>query len=242
MKPNFRNFAFSFGSVLLLAAAGNAPADAANASDTERQVEGLWFYTGLATSDGVERPLTGVFLFKDGVFVQQAIFDAEPFEQQGAMAHSGPYQAHAGYVHLVAQQTLSTAPGTEAIYSSRGVTEHDVTVSREGPALTLVFDMGKGTVQRFEHVGPGEGEVHALKDGMLALVDGHVVLVQGDADGSVSGYGTYTRDGAELNVDAIRWTDASNSAVTNLRDQSLKLRIDGGKLTLPDGRAFEILE
>lgn len=242
MKPNFRNFAFSLGSVLMLAAAGNALAGAASASDTEGQVEGLWFYTGLATSDGVERPLTGVFLFKDGVFVQQAVFDAEPFEQQGAMAHSGPYQANAGYVHLVAQQTLSTAPGTEKIYSSRGVTEHDVTVSREGSALTLVFDMGKGTVQRFEHVGPGEGEVHALKDGMLALVDGHLVLVQGDANGSVSGYGTYTRDGEELTVKVIRWTDASDTRVTNLRDQSLKLRIDGGQLTLPDGRSFEIVQ
>jgi hypothetical protein len=68
---------------------------AVQADTLASQVDGLWSYTGLATSTGTEMPLTGIFLFKDGVFLQQSIFDSEPFSAAGAMAHAGPYSADA---------------------------------------------------------------------------------------------------------------------------------------------------
>ncbi len=54
----------------------------------EQQVEGLWLYTGLITSSGEDLPLNGIFLFRNGVFVQYAQSKGEPAQVQGAMAHA----------------------------------------------------------------------------------------------------------------------------------------------------------
>lgn len=214
-------------------------ADAAKA--LERQVDGLWRYTGLTSSDGEDMPLTGIFLFKDGFFVQQAIFDGTPFEQQRAMAHAGPVQPKADHVHLVAEQTISTSPGEAPYLSFRADTQHDVTVDRSGDRLELVFSMGKGTVQDFERIGPGEGEVYHFADGALALVDGYFILVEGDEGGVVTGYGTYRRDGEDLDIHVIRWAEASPSGATNRKDTMLQATFDGRALVLDDGRRFEVV-
>ncbi|MEJ8566155.1 hypothetical protein [Elongatibacter sediminis] len=219
---------------------GSAVAGDATAAETEKQVTGLWLYTGLTTSGGNEMPLTGVFLFKDDTFIQHAVFNGEPLEAQGSMAHAGPYQAHAGYVHLVAEQTISTSGGENPSLSFQANTEHDVTVDRDGESLSLVFSMGTGTVQDFEWVGPGEGELYQLEDGAFALVDGHFVLVEGDADAIVSGYGTYDRDGENLSLNVILWTDASSEGATNVADVTIEATFDGTTLTLADGRSFKV--
>ncbi|MEO0998357.1 MAG: hypothetical protein AAFX58_12650, partial [Pseudomonadota bacterium] len=159
------------------------------------QVDGLWMYTGLTTSDGTDLPLTGVFLFKDGHFVQQAVFDSGPFEAAGSMAHAGPAtpEPATGSVHLVAEQTISIAPEETPALSYRRDTEHDVTVSRSGDALTLIFGMGTGTVQEFRYVGPGAGELYRLQNGALAFVDGYFVLVDGSEESVTTGYGTFEK-------------------------------------------------
>ncbi|HLF30921.1 MAG TPA: hypothetical protein VI566_07825 [Xanthomonadales bacterium] len=206
----------------------------------EQQVNGLWLYTGLTSSDGVEMPLTGVFLFKDGVFVQQAVFDGQPFEEQGAMAHAGPYQPAAEWVHLVAEQTISTDPGQQPPLSFRSNTEHDVTVGRSGNDLTLIFSKGTGTVQRFERAGPGDGELYALQNGALAFVDGYFILVQGDESGAVTGYGTFEKAGDSLTLNVIRWAEADNSSAANFRDTVMQASFDGKSFTLEDGRSFPV--
>lgn len=231
MKALARKFLFS---ALLCIACSTA------AADIEKQVSGLWYYTGLTTDSG-EHPLTGVFLFKDGIFMQQAIFDGENFYTSRSMAHAGPFQAFDTHVHLVAEQTMSTTPDREAKLSFTANTEHDVTVARDGDKMRLQFNMGTGITQDFKYVGPGEGELYKLDDGALAFVDDHFVLVQGNADGIVTGYGTYKKhrhDRVVLKV--IRWTEGSAGKVTNLRDVSLEARFDGKKLTLPHGHVFEI--
>ena len=210
----------------------------ATAASIEEQVDGLWYYTGLSTTDGKEMPLTGVFLFKDGVFIQQAIFNGEPFEAQGSMAHAGPYRPDAASVHLVAEQTISTEPTGEQSLSSAGMTEHDVTVARTGDDLKLVFNMGKGTVQEFSYVGPGKGDLYRLKDGAMAFVDGHFLLVAGDASGLASGYGTYEKKGDAVTLKVIRWTDVVGSKVANFRDTTWNAKFDGKTFSLPDGRSF----
>ena len=234
-----------FLNLLLLGAIAGGIAVAACGDNTaaaiEKQVDGLWMYTGLTSGDGQDMPLTGIFLFKDGTFVQQAVFDGTPFEEQGAMAHAGPYEAKADHVYLLAEQTISTAPGEDRTLSFRADTEHQVTVDREGDNLTLVFSMGTGTVQEFQRVGPGEGELYDLADGALAFVDGHFVLVEGDEQGVVTGYGTYDREGTDYQLNVIRWTEVDASGVTNLKDTTLKATFDGDVLALADGRSFEVV-
>jgi hypothetical protein len=211
------------------------------AKTLEQQVDGLWLYTGLTTSEGQDMPLTGIFLFKDDLFVQQAVFDGTPFGEQRAMAHAGPVQPKADHVHLVAKQTISTSPGQEPYLTFRANTQHDVTVDRSGNQLRLVFSMGTGTVQEFERAGPGEGEVYHLADGALALVDGYFILVEGDEGGVATGYGTYQRNGNDLDIQVIRWAEADASGATNLKDTTLQATFDGDALVLADGRRFEVV-
>lgn len=217
----------------------NLAADPAS-KETEKQVEGLWYYTNLITSDGTEMPLTGVFLFKDDVFMQQSIFNGSPFEEQGSMAHAGPYIPEDGWVHLIAEQTISTSRQPDSPFSFRANTEHDVTVTRDGDDLTLIFGKGTSTVQTMEYVGPGEGELYSLQDGTFALVDGHFVLVQGNADGVVTGYGTFEKDGESLALNVIRWAEGDSAGATNKKDVVVNATFDGKRLTLEDGRSFDV--
>ena len=183
-------------------------------------------------------PLTGVSLFKDGVFVQHAVFNGEPIEDQGAMAHAGPYSVTADSIHLVAEQTFSTAPLEDSPLTSQGLTEHDVTVSRSGKNLTLVFSMGTGTVQNLERVGPGVGEVYSLPNGVLAFVDGYFILVEGNESGVVACYGTFETAGDSMTLNVIRWTESNQSTASNLGDTSIQATFDGRSFTLEDGRSF----
>jgi hypothetical protein len=203
-------------------------------------VDGLWSYTGLTTSEGTEMPLTGIFLFKDGVFVQQSIFDGTPFEEQGSMAHAGPYTPQAGWVHLTGEQTISTSPRQSPPLSFRHNTEHDITVSRDGDKLTIIFGKGTSTVQTMERIGSGEGELYSLENGSLAFVDGHFILVDGDESGVVTGYGTFEQDGNAMTLKIIRWAEADGSSASNLRDQVIQATFDGRTFTLEDGRSFQV--
>lgn len=223
--------------------ATTATAGMSESPSIAEQIDGLWMYTGLTTSDGTDLPLTGVFLFKDGVFLQQAVFDSEPFDSAGAMAHAGPVtpEPETGSVHLVAEQTIGIAPGEEPALSFRASTEHDVTVSREGDALTLVFSMGTGTVQEFRYVGPGEGQLYALENGALAFVDGHFILVAGDANGATTGYGTFEEADDALALNVIRWAETDAAGTRNLKDTVMSASFEGGVLELGDGRRFPTL-
>ena len=224
-------------------AATTATAGMTESWSIAEQIDGLWMYTGLTTSDGNDLPLTGVFLFKDGVFLQQAVFDGAPFDTAGAMAHAGPVtpEPETGSVHLVAEQTIGISPGESPALSFRASTEHDVTVSREGDALTLVFSMGTGTVQEFRYAGPGEGQVYALENGALAFVDGHFILVAGDESGATTGYGTFEEGDGALSLNVIRWAETDGVETRNLKDTVMSASFDDGVLELGDGRRFPTL-
>lgn len=213
----------------------------AEASSPGEAVEGLWKYTNLTRSDGGDMPLTGIFLFKDGVFLQQSIFDGEPFDEQSAMAHAGPYSSDPDAVHLVAEQTISINPEAESPLSFRANTEHELSIDRKGDELTVVF--GSGTIQELERIGPGQGEVYSLEDGALAFVDGFFILVQGNESESVSGYGTFKKHHDDiLKLKVIRWAEGDNTDASNQRDVTLWATFDGQKLTLADGRTFQVVE
>jgi hypothetical protein len=240
MKKYHLPLNFLLTTIAVLISAGVAVGGPTTADSLEQQVEGLWLYTGLTSSSGDEMPLKGIFLFKDGVFIQHAVFDGEPTEEQGAMAHAGPYSANNGYIHLVAEQTISTAPLENPPLSSQGLTEHDVTVSRTGDELTLVFSKGTGTVQNFARVGPGNGEIYSLPNGALAFVDGYFVLVDGDGSGAVAGYGTFEKSGESMSLNVIRWTESDQSSASNIGDKSMQATFDGQTLTLENGRSLVV--
>ena len=231
---------FFLSAIAFLACGALSASEPTDSASLEQQVEGLWIYTGLTSSSGNEMPLTGIFLFKDGVFVQYAVFNGEPTEDQGAMAHAGPYSSGAEFVHLIAEQTISTAPKEHPPLTSQGLTEHDVSVSRSGDDLILIFGKGTGTVQNFERVGPGKGNIYSLPNGALAFVDGYFVLVDGDESGVVAAYGTFEQAGESLTLNVIRWTESDQSVASNLSDASMLATFDGQSLTLENGRSFSI--
>ena len=156
------------------------------------------------------------------------------------MAHAGSYSIGPQFVTLMANQTISTAPGKNPPLTSRGETEHHIAVSRSGKDLTLVFSKGTGTVQLFEQAGSGAGEVFKLDAGMLALVDDYFILVHENENGVNTGYGKYEKQGDSINLDIKRWTNADQSAASNAYDTSIKATFDGQSLSLEDGQSFQI--
>lgn len=221
-------------------AAINAIAAPTDKADAVKAAQGLWAYTTLQPGGkGKDMPLTGVILFKDGIFAQQSIFDGEPFQAQGAMAHAGPYGAGPDGVHMVAEQTISIAPEKSQPLNFRHDTQHDISIDRSGDAMTIVFNTG--TVQKFKRLGPANGKIHRLDKGVLALVDGYFVLVEGDEQGVVTGYGTYKSSGTAYDLNVQRWSESTTTKAVNKRDFAQKATFDGKALTLADGRSFRVV-
>lgn len=234
----------------LLAGLLQPPARAADAEDGKagadegvmQAVEGLWAYTGLVTRDGQSLPLTGVILFKDGTFLQQSIFNGEPFEAQGAMAHVGPYWPGGAGLRMTSDPTLSLDPGSETPLTSVGVLEHDISVRRDGDSLAIQFGGGTSTLQTFRRLGDAaDATIYPLADGALALANGHFILVSGHAGSAVTGYGTYRRDGETLSLDIIRWSESDGDDVRNYRDLTVTAVFDGETLTLPGGKRLTVV-
>lgn len=229
---------FSLG-CLALAALGFLEVAAAD-TDPVKAAEGLWAYTLLqAGGSGEAMPLTGIILFKDGLFAQQSIYDGQPFDTQGAMAHAGPFGAGPKGVHMTAQQTISVSPGKQPPLKFRKDTQHDISIDRSGDALTIVF--GSGTVQKFKRLGPAAGDMYKLENGVLALVDGYFVLVSGDARAVVTGYGKYKHKGTAYDLDVIRWSESTADKAVNRRDMTLQATFDGKAFVLADGRKFAVV-
>ena len=230
---------FSLLSLLLMAVMA---ARAAAPDDAVRSAEGLWEYTGLITRDGQSLPLTGIFLISKGTLVQQSIFNGEPFEEMGSMAHVGPYWGGGAGLRLTSLQTLSMDPTADAPLSSAGTMEHDLSVTREGNELTLIFGGGTSTVQTFERLGDAaDTDLYSFADGALAFTGDHFVLVLGDPQSAVTGYGSYKRNGEVLTLYATRWAASDGERVINLQDATITARFSGEALTLPGGRRFLVI-
>ena len=200
--------------------------------------EGLWAYTGLTPLGQEEFSLTGMFVFKDGKFIQQSINDGEPFETQGAMAHAGTYRTSPDGIEMVADQTISVAPKNTPPFSERGRTAHELLVTRSGDKLILTF--GSGTVQTFKRLGDGVGEIYSLDAGMLAFVDGRFLLVAAQDGGVVTGCGSFERRGEFYTLEVSRWAEAKGSKVSYRRDETIKVTFDGKQLKLSDGASFQV--
>jgi hypothetical protein len=220
-----------------------SPVTSANETTAKEVVPGLWEYTGLITSSGVDMPLTGIFLFADGTFVQQAIFDGEPFSEQGSMAHSGPYTGSDAGIALIAKQTLSIDPSSDEPLTSMGITTHDLTVERDGNEMTLVFGAGTGTIQTLTLVSDAESvAMYTLENGTLAFTGTHFLLVNGDESSALSGYGTYVQAGDDYSLMVTRWSESDGDRAENLKDTEMSFTFDGSQLTLDDGRQIAVID
>ena len=225
----------ALGVLLMLSAALPARAD-----DAISDSEGLWEYTGLVTGDGRSLPLTGIFLIKDGMFLQQSIFNDEPFTEAGSMAHAGPFWADDAGVGLTSEQTLSLDPGADPVLRSAGVMQHTIDVTREDDTLTIVF--GSGTEQTLSRLGDAaDTRLYKLEDGALAFANGYFILVAGDEERVVSGYGRYREKGPKLRFEVIRWAESDGASVTNKRDIAMTAELNAEALRLEDGREFPII-
>lgn len=243
-----RTVLFLLCAAALASACGDTTAGDATAGDTTagkitgeaaiNAVEGLWAYDTLSSPGEAPRELTGFIFFRDGLFSQQSIFGGEPFEAQMAMAHAGTSGPTPDGVHLVAEQTVAIVPERDAPLSFRRNTEHELTVTRSGDEMTLVF--GSGTVQTFDRLGDGEGEVHPLEHGLLALVDGYLLLVNATADGVTSGYGMFEKQGEVYDVSIVRWAETDGSEVIYQQGGQIQVTFDGDRVTLPDGQSFVV--
>lgn len=220
--------------------AADKPAERLTGEAAADAVEGLWAYETLSSPGEEARELTGFIFFRDGHFSQQSIFDGEPFEAQMAMAHAGTSEPTPDGVHLVAEQTVAILPGQDEPLSFRQDTQHDLAVTRSGDEMTLVFSNGTGTVQTFDRLGEGEGEVHPLAHGLLAFVDGYLLLVNATADGVTSGYGTFEKQGDVYDVSIVRWAETDGTGVSYRRDGRIQVTFDGERVTLPDGQSFAV--
>ncbi|MFK7831618.1 MAG: hypothetical protein AB8B57_17735 [Congregibacter sp.] len=211
--------------------------------DAVRIAEGLWKYTGLVTKDGQSLPLTGIFLIKNGVFMQQSIFNGQPFASQGSMAHAGPYWAGGAGLRLRSNQTLSLDPMHESPLTSAGALEHDLEVTRDGDEMSLVFGGGTSTLQTFRHLGDAnDTQIVAFRDGGLAFADDHFILVIGNDDTAITGYGVYSQEGNRLTLNAERWAASDGESVINLKDAVVSAMFDGEALTLPGGQRFAVID
>lgn len=214
----------------------------AEAPTASREVEGYWHHDRLITSKGVELPIEGVFLMHDGEFIEQAVMGAPLDTPAGkgaeAMAHAGPYEVTAKGVKLTAEQTIAISESGPEPLSFRPNTLHDLTVENTGDNLKLTF--GSGTVQTFSRIPAPDIAVTRFANGRLALTGNRFVLVAGDENAVVSGYGTFKRSGDTLSLMATRWAESTREKANVLSDVTVEATLSATALTLSDGRTFSI--
>jgi hypothetical protein len=210
------------------------------ATPSASPVEGLWAYTELQPKGQKAFALTGMFVFHDGLFVQQTINDGEPFSGQTGQGHCGTYRTKGPLVEMTAEIAIGVSPNRPTPLSLRRNTEHQITPVLEGNDLTLTF--GSGTIQKFRRAGPAKGTIYRLEGGMLALVDGHFLLVVASGGQNVvAGSGTFEQRATTLNLQARRWFSVLSDKATNMRDTTIKATFDEKTLTLGDGSVFKVL-
>jgi hypothetical protein len=193
-------------------------------------VSGLWSYETLTTAQGPTSRVSGYFLFKDGYFVQEALNDGEPFDQQFVQAHAGTYTFGAS-IQLVTEVQLAVTPTRAPSVSSSPGRAHQIIPTLKGDHLTLTF--GSGTVQTLRRVGPGAGEVVLLERGALALVDGRFLLVFENGGRQIAGAGRAERRGSELGLVADRWMIARDGKARYQRHVEIDAVLEGGELRVP---------
>jgi hypothetical protein len=213
-------------------------ASSQTARDAAAAVAGLWSYETLTPAKGSPSRLNGYFLFKDGYFLQEALNEGEPFDQQLVQAHAGTFTTAGSTVTLQTEVQLGVRPTrTPAVSSTPGRT-HQITPTLSGDALTLTF--GSGTVQTFRRAGRGNGDLIRLERGAIALVDGRFIVVAEDAGRQVVGAGRAERRGDTLTLVADRWMTARDGRAKYERQVWIDGTLTGRELRLGAEAPFRV--
>lgn len=202
------------------------------------EVTGFWRHDELVSSGGENIPLAGVFLFQDGIFIQQAVMDTPTAKNSEAMAHTGPYTITDQGVKLTAAPTIAISATDDNPLSYRASTEHDLAAENTGDHLTLTF--GSGTVQTFTRIPMADNAtVYTFGNGRLALSGDRFILVAGDESGVVTGYGTYARDGGKIVFTADRWAESTAKKANIAVDATVEGTFDDSTLKIGE-RTFTV--
>jgi uncharacterized protein (DUF885 family) len=209
----------------------------ATQADEALGAAGLWRYVSLGRPTGDETKLDGLFVFKDGRFVQQSLNLGEPFTSQLAQAHAGTFTTENGKIRLLAEVGLIVNPAAASPLASSPNRPHELAVARQSDRLVLTF--GSGTVQKFQRIGPASGRIVPLSKGALALVDGHFILVFEEGARALAGSGKYTQQGTTLQLTPERWLSAKGSQVRYARAR-VDATLDATTLTIPGEGAIQV--
>jgi hypothetical protein len=203
-------------------------------------VEGLWSYETLQIGESPPVPLTGLFLFQNGRFLQQTINEGGIFVEQLGMGHSGTYEWRQGIIRLLAKVGLMIEPTKTPILESRSNSLHHITPDLSGDRLTLSFDMG--VIQKLTRVTKGDQfeKIIDLDEGGLGLVGDRFILVAEHPGEGVAGSGHFTRSENELRFKVDRWFTLRESQAQYQRDGVIVAIFDGQKLSLPKGMTFRV--
>jgi hypothetical protein len=204
-------------------------------------LEGLWSYETLKGSGRDPVGLTGLMVFHQGLFLQQAIHHGDPADQQMGQAHSGTYTSIGSKLHLKASVGLITSPPSIPPLTTRTNSSHELDIKRDDDSLVLQFRTG--TIQTFTRV-PLEGKVSIFKldRGSLALLDDRFILVAEKGNRSATGSGYFRRKGDHLHLRAQRWCAANGDEVEYLFNQEVLARFDGTTLVLPGDLVLRVLD
>lgn len=232
----------ALGGCSTTAMTSNAPSgDVAAAASHD--VEGYWHHDRLISSKGQEIPIDGVFLMHDGQFIEQAVMGA-PLDTPNAkgaeaMAHSGPYVTTPKGITLTAEQTIAISEAGAEPLSFQANSVHDITAENTGNNLTLTF--GSGTVQTFTRIPASDISIMRFADGRIALTGNRFVLVAGDPNAVVSGFGTFVRNGDKLRLMADRWAESTRQKANVKANVTMDVTLTDSALTLADGRTYPIV-
>ena len=185
------------------------------------------------------KPLVGLFLFKEGRFVHQAMHGSEPMEEQLADAHIGRYRFKPeDIVQFDVDTGIVVTPAGESLLSARSNTSHDVGYRRSGDHLFISF--ANGATEKLVKVPNNKVDLIDLDLGTLALTDRHFILVTEPGGGWLAGSGRYEREEHDIRLEAMRWFEVRGGKAYYAADQTFEATFDGNMLKLRDGPGFQV--
>ena len=203
------------------------------------EITGLWIYESFDRPVHGVQPLVGLFLFKEGRFVHQAMHGSEPMEEQLADAHIGRYRFKPdGIVQFDVDTGIVVTPAGESLLAARSHTSHDVGYKVSGENLFLSF--ANGATEKLVKVPDNMVDLIDLDRGTLALTDRHFILVTEPEGGWLAGSGRYNRMDHDLRLEAMRWFEVRDGKADYAADETFEATFDGKMLKLGDGHSFHI--
>ena len=203
------------------------------------EIAGLWIYESFDRPVHGVKPLVGLFLFKEGRFVHQAMHGSEPMEDQLADAHIGRYRFKSeDIVQFDVDTGIVVTPAGESLLSARSNTSHDVGYEVSGENLFISF--ANGATEKLVKVPDDKADLIDLDRGTLALTGRHFILVTEPEGGWLAGSGRYQREEHDIQLDAMRWFEVRGGKARYAADKTFEATFDGKMLRLHGGPGFQV--